>query len=315
MLGLPQVFTLFSALLTLSGVQAYPNPGTVNGAITGVHDPSVAKGADGAYILVSTGKGLPIRTSTDRITWTSAGTVFPSGAPSATDAYTGTSNGDLWAPDITYVGGKFLLYFSASTFGSKKSAIFLAQSTTGKTGTWTYSGLVTSTTTSSTYNAIDPHLYIEGSNWYLTLGSWSNGIQLFSLSSSTGKLASGAAAKTISTRSGGAEEASFLIKQGSYYYLFTSWDACCAGLSSTYNTRVVRSTSIGGSYVDQAGKAANSGGGTLVLASHGSIIGPGGGSLLADADGWVYFYHWYSATTSTLGVNLLDFSSGWPVAY
>lgn len=55
MLGLPQVFTLFSALLTLSGVQAYPNPGTVNGAITGVHDPSVAKGADGAYILVSTG--------------------------------------------------------------------------------------------------------------------------------------------------------------------------------------------------------------------------------------------------------------------
>lgn len=32
-----------------------------------------------------------------------------------------------------------------------------------------------------------------------------------------------------------------------------------------------RSTSIGGSYVDQAGKAANSGGGTLVLASHGSV--------------------------------------------
>jgi len=57
MLALPQLFTLaVTGILTLSGVQAYPNPGTVKGAITGVHDPSVAKGGDGTYVLVSTGR-------------------------------------------------------------------------------------------------------------------------------------------------------------------------------------------------------------------------------------------------------------------
>lgn len=47
----------------------YPNPGTVTGDTSGVHDPSVCK-VDGTYYLYSTGIGIPIRTSTDRIAWT-----------------------------------------------------------------------------------------------------------------------------------------------------------------------------------------------------------------------------------------------------
>lgn len=50
--------------------------------------------------MVATGSGLPIRTSKDRTTWTYVGDVFDR-APSTTDAYTGTSDGDLWAPDST----------------------------------------------------------------------------------------------------------------------------------------------------------------------------------------------------------------------
>lgn len=61
-----------------------------------------------------------------------------------------------------------------------------------------------------------------------------------------------------------------------------SWDKCCSGTSSTYNTRVVRSSSITGPYVDQAGVSALNGGGTLVLASHDSTYGPGGGSVVQD---------------------------------
>ena len=44
------------------------------------------------------------------------------------------------------------------------------------------------------------------------------------------------------TANNGAVEGSTLWKAGSYYYLFTSWDNCCKGLSSTYNIRVGRST-------------------------------------------------------------------------
>lgn len=74
--------------------------------------------------------------------------------------------------------------------------------------------------------------------------------------------------------------------------------------------------------------------GTLILASHDSIIGPGGQSVFQDTDAWVIDYRewrqalppcpqlmflrptdYYTSTGSLLGINLLDFSSGWPVVY
>ncbi|KAL8276589.1 hypothetical protein RQP46_011012 [Phenoliferia psychrophenolica] len=294
----------------------YPNPGTVTGATTGVHDPSLVKTPGGTYILYGTGVGIPIWTSTDRTKWVSAGKAF-STAPSATDTFTGASDASLWAPDVTYVDGKYIMYYSASSFGSSHSGIFMAQSTTGLAGSWTDEGLVTSTTTSSGYNAIDPHLIVTSAGgWYLSLGSFWSGIKVMTLSSSTGKTAS-STVTSISERTadGGAEEGSWIYHTGSYYYLFTSWDKCCDGTSSTYNIRVTRSKKLTGPYVDKSGVAALSGGGTEILGTHGTIYGPGGQSILLDGDDAVLVYHYYSATTSLLGINLLDFSTGWPVVY
>ena len=70
------------------------------------------------------------------------------------------------------------------------------------------------------------------------LTSWSR------LSASTG-MPSACPMYSLATRPtnvGGAIEASGLFKQGGYYYLFTSWDRCCAGTDSTYNIRVGRAT-------------------------------------------------------------------------
>jgi len=87
-------------------------------------------------------------------------------------------------------------------------------------------------------------------------------------------------------------------------------------------------------------------GGTEILGTHGSIYGPGGQSILEDSDGimliyresfgsWIplsflficpsfplelaigqlilfYYVDYYTPTTSKLGINRLDFSSGWP---
>lgn len=148
-------------------------PGKVTGD-TAVHDPTICKDSVGKYWLFSTGKGLLIKTSTDRTAWKSAGVVWPNGAPSATNAYTGTTNGDLWAPDCTYVNGQFRLFYAASSFGSNKvrslepfsspkpntvtfqSGIFYATSASGAQGSWTDHGLVISSSTSSNFNAIDP---------------------------------------------------------------------------------------------------------------------------------------------------------------
>lgn len=56
MFGLKQALALavaFTGFLAPPAL-AYPNPGAVKGnGIVGVHDPSVARGADGTYILVS----------------------------------------------------------------------------------------------------------------------------------------------------------------------------------------------------------------------------------------------------------------------
>ncbi|CUA73952.1 arabinan endo-1,5-alpha-L-arabinosidase [Rhizoctonia solani] len=306
---------VLSALSFVSTVLAYPGPGYVTGSLD-VHDPSMCRDSSGKYFLFSTGVNIPIRTSTDRINWTLVGNVWASGQATWTNTYTGKSNGDLWAPDCTYKNGEFYLYYAASTFGSQNSAIFFAKSKTGLPGSWTNQGLVISTSPSNDYNAIDPNLIIDGSNWWLSFGSYWTGIKLVQLGSSTGKPSSSTIYSIARrTANSGAVEAPIIVKNGSYYYLFTSWDNCCSGTSSTYNVRVGRSTSITGPYVDQSGVSLSSGGGTLILASHDSIIGPGGQSVFKDTDAWVIDYHYYTSTGSLLGINLLDFSSGWPVVY
>ncbi|KAG5721688.1 Arabinan endo-1,5-alpha-L-arabinosidase [Termitomyces sp. T112] len=308
-MNLLSCFTPF-LLATLS--RAVVGPGVVTGD-TAVHDPTMCKDDTGMYFVFSTGVGIEIRTSPDRTAWTYRGMVWPNGA-SWTDPYTGTSNGALWAPDCTYLNGQFYLYYAASTFGSQNSAIFFAKSSTGLPGSFVNEGLVASTSPGNNYNAIDPNLLIDGSNWYLSLGSFWTGIKLEILSSSTGKPSSSAVTSLAQrTANNGAIEASTIYKFGNFYYLFSSWDLCCQGTSSTYNIRVGRSTSPTGGYVDQAGVSLLNGGGTLVLGSHDNIIGPGGQDIMTDVDGPILVYHYYTPSGSFLGINRLDFSSGWPV--
>jgi len=77
---------------------------------------------------------------------------------------------------------------------------------------------------------------------------------------------------------------------------------------------VGRSTSITGPYVDRAGIPLTSGGGTEILATHGGVTGPGHEALFQDLDACVLAYHYYtsSAQGGRLGVNLVDFTDGWP---
>lgn len=105
---------LLSSILSVLALgllaRAYPNPGTVTGN-TASHDPSMCKDSSGKYFVfckyiprivkltpiecdyAATAPGIEIRTSTDRTAWTLTGLVFPNGAATWTDAYTGTSNG------------------------------------------------------------------------------------------------------------------------------------------------------------------------------------------------------------------------------
>ncbi|WP_367138930.1 arabinan endo-1,5-alpha-L-arabinosidase [Saccharothrix sp. HUAS TT1] len=290
---------------------AYPGPGRVTGDI-GVHDPSAVKRSDGTYLIAHTGNGISLKTSTDRTAFRNAGAAFPNGTSWA-NTYTDNSR-NLWAPDISYRNGQHYLYYSASTFGSNRSAIFLATSPSGNSGTWTHRGLVIESRTSDNFNAIDPDLVVDDQGrWWLSFGSFWSGIKMIALNPSTG-LRSDTSLRSIAGRNGGAIEAPNIVKRGSYYYLFVSFDRCCQGAASTYRVMVGRSTSVTGPYVARNGAALTSGGGTEILAGQGSVHGPGHQDVLADVDSDVLIYHYYADNgASLLGINLLSFdSAGWP---
>ncbi|MBE8522476.1 arabinan endo-1,5-alpha-L-arabinosidase [Amycolatopsis sp. H6(2020)] len=303
-----------AALLStaLPAAAAYPDPGRVTGD-AGVHDPSVVKRPDGSYLVAHTGDGIALKTSTDRVAFSGAGSVFPGGAPWTT-SYTG---GDrrLWAPDISYHNGQYYLYYSASTFGSNHSAIFLATSPSGNSGSWTDRGLVVESRSSDNFNAIDPNLVVDDQGrWWLDFGSFWTGIKLIPLNPATG-LRQGSGMTAIAGRGGGAIEAPYIVKRGQYYYQYVSFDFCCRGAASTYRVLVGRSAGVTGPYADRTGVAMNSGGGTEILAGHGSIHGPGHQAVLADNGGDLLVYHYYADNgASRLGVNRLTYdAAGWPV--
>ncbi|MFI5916910.1 arabinan endo-1,5-alpha-L-arabinosidase [Dactylosporangium sp. NPDC051541] len=244
------------------------------------------------------------------------GAAFPNGA-SWTTSYTGGSN-SLWAPDLSYHNGQYYMYYAASSFGSRNSAIFLATSPSGASGSWTNQGLIISTTSSSSYNAIDPNLIVDASGgWWLTFGSFWTGIKMIKLDPATGKRADSSVLGLAQRTNPTAIEAPYIFKHGDYYYLWVSFDLCCQGASSTYRIMVGRSTSVTGPYVDRNGTAMTAGGGTQVLTGHGSIHGPGHEALLADTDGEYLIYHYYADNgASLLGINHLAYDgAGWPYVY
>ncbi|MDG4762572.1 family 43 glycosylhydrolase [Solwaraspora sp. WMMD406] len=292
---------------------AYPQPGRVSGDV-GVHDPTVVKRPDGTYLVAHTGDNVALKTSTDRVTFRNAGTVFPAGAPWTT-TYTGGAR-NLWAPDLSYRNGRYHLYYSASTFGSNRSAIFLATSTTGASGSWTNEGLVIESRTSDNFNAIDPNLVVDDqSRWWLSFGSFWSGIKMIQIDPATGRRL-GTALHSLANYGPGIE-APVMVKRGAWYYLYVSFDRCCQGADSTYRVMVGRSASTTGPFVDRAGRDMLSGGGTQILASHGGINGPGHQAVLADSDGDYLLYHYYANNGSALlGINRIGYdAAAWPYLY
>jgi arabinan endo-1,5-alpha-L-arabinosidase len=313
------VAALLPATSASASAQPYPPPDPVEGN-TIVHDPEIVKRPDGTYVMVTTGVGIDIRTSADRVTWGPGSFVFPDGVPWA-HPYTDPENPDhVWAPDISYHDGTYWLYYSASSFGSNHSSMFLATSKTAEPGDWTHRGLVYETTTDSDHNAIDPNLIVDPKGrWWLSFGSFWTGIKLLRIDPDTGLRAPGNALHSLAERPElGPIEAPFIHRHDGWYYLFVGFDFCCRGVDSTYRVMVGRSRNIQGPYRDRAGTKMLDGGGTEVLSIHGDVIGPGHPSVLADADGDVLVYHYYDGADEgipKLGLNLLGWDDeGWPFA-
>lgn len=343
-MALPHIMTLAGiALLGFAGPAsaqqpAEPAAATLNSRLTGdlvpTHDPVIIR--EGAtYHVFSTGHGqrlIETRTSKDLVTWTAGAPLFTALPDWAKQAIPGSDG--MWAPDISFVNGRYRLYYSVSTFGSNRSAIGLATSPTLDPTApgygWRDEGLVVMSTKADDYNAIDPNFIIDrdGRHW-LALGSFWTGIKLFALDPKTGKpLKTNEKPVSIARRpapAGGPApvEAPFLIDHGGYYWLMASYDYCCKGVNSTYYTVIGRSKDIEGPYLGKDGSAMMRGGGTIFLRADLTekqrFRGLGHAGWLHDRDGRDYVvYHAYDGQAQgapTLRIAPIMWGAdGWPIA-
>ncbi len=290
-----------------------------------VHDPSTIVRDKGEYWLFYTGRGVRSLHSHDLVTWTPGPAVFavrPAWTLTAVPENRGGDQGDYWAPDVIELNGRFLLYYSVSTFGKRVSAIGLATNTTLDPADpgykWVDQGPVIESTNADNFNTIDPAVTLDGQGrLWLAFGSFWSGIKLVQLDPTTGKrlapdspIHALARAKSI--------EASYIYFHDGYYYLFVNWGTCCRGVDSTYEIRVGRSREITGPYCDKAGADLREGGGSLFLATEGPFIGPGHAGILRDGGHFWLSVHFYDRTQrgmSNLAIRpLLWDADGWPVA-
>lgn len=295
-----------------------------------VHDPAlVAGGAGEPWFVYSTGDvrvgfGAPqIRRSDDGgRTWERVGTAWDQDGDPAwvRDEIDGVTN--FWAPELHHHDGTWYLYYSASTFGSNDSAIGLATAGTLDPDDpdfgWTDQGMVIrSHAGQDRWNAIDPAVIedADGRPW-MFFGSFWGGIHLVPLEWPSGKVAGDQEPVRIASRAGVPEnaiEAAAVVRHDGWYYLFASWDKCCAGTDSTYRIVVGRSREVAGPYLDAQGRDMALGGGTEVLATQGSMIGPGGQSLSRGH----LAYHFYDGDDGgmfRLAIQELAWRDGWPEA-
>lgn len=284
----------------------------------GTHDPVLIE-AHGQFYLFHTANGVGAKTSADLTSWQGAPAVFNSNPSWIAQSVPGVSN--LWAPDISYFGGQYHLYYSASTFGDNRSCIGHATRAALNSGSWTDHGAVVCSNVDSNdnWNAIDPNVVVDlaGTPW-LSFGSFWGGLKLVELTQEGARANDTITGIAARPQNGGALEAPFIVRRCGYYYLFASFDTCCQGVNSTYKTMVGRSTEVGGPYSDKDGTAMMQGGGTLILEGSTRYKGPGHNAVIFTEDAAYNVYHSYDANSngqSVLRISELVFDAeGWPIS-
>lgn len=297
-----------------------------------VHDPVMAREGDTWY-LFSTGPGITIYSSKDRVNWSLSDRAFktePEWAKSVAPGF----NGHLWAPDVIYGNNRFYLYYSVSAFGKNTSAIGVTVNKTldpkSPDYRWEDKGIVIqSVPNRDMWNAIDAAVIEDeqGQAW-MSFGSFWSGLKIFKLNEDWTRPAEpqewhsiarrDQVPATISSNAGPGEiEAPFIFKKGDYYYLFASWGLCCKGENSTYHLVVGRSKQVTGPYVDRAGRDMNDGGGSLLIKGNKNWVGLGHNSAYTwDEKDYLVLHAYETADKYLQKLKILNIhwdKEGWPL--
>ncbi|WP_064198228.1 MULTISPECIES: family 43 glycosylhydrolase [Emticicia] len=289
-------YTLFAFLLVQTSMAQIGKPF--------IHDPSTVTECEGKYYTFGTGGGGLI--SNDGWTWHGGG-VRPGGGA---------------APDVIKIGDRYLVIYGA-TGGSPnhKGIIYTMWNKTldPKSPDFKYSEPVI-VATSDGYeecDAIDPGVLLDPSTGrlWLSYGTYFGYTRIVELDPKTGGLKKGSKPVNVAIVC----EASVPVYRDGWYYLLATHGSCCDGANSTYNVVVGRSKVITGPYIDNVGRSMLEGGGKMVVATRGDLIGPGHfGHIILEKGVEKMSIHYEAdleqGGRSVLGILPVVWKDGWPVA-
>ncbi len=273
-------------------------------------DPTIMKANDGYFYLYATEniRNTPIHKSKNLIDWQLVGTAF-------TDATRPTfePKGGLWAPDINYINGKYVLYYSMSVWGGEWTCGIGVATSDKPEGPFTDHGKLFRSNEIGVQNSIDQFYIEENGKKYLFWGSF-RGIYSIELSDDGLSLKPGAEKRQIA---GTAYEGVYIHKRNGYYYMFASIGSCCEGLKSTYTTVVGRSDNLFGPFLDKQDRSMMDNHHEVIIRKNEKFVGPGHNSeIVQDNKGqdWM-FYHAVSVDNPEGRVLMLDrilWENDWP---
>ena len=242
---------------------------------------------------------LPILRSRDLVHWTFVRDTFsaPGEAPAPSSptepAWAGSVS--LWAPEVHYIHGQYVMYYTASNTATGGSTIGIATASS-PAGPWQGPGgpmVAPRPASQGGYlSTIDPgEIHGPDGQRYLYYGSFAGGVWGVALEPDGLTVRPGS--RPVQVAASGRYEGTSVVHHDGYYYLFASSGACCVAPNSGYEEVVGRSRSPLGPFVDRLGIPLTRGGGTVVLAANGtSFAGAGGGTAFEDGAGryWLIFH-------------------------
>ena len=298
----------------------YTNPVITSSSVA---DPTVIRTDEGFYLYATQTNSywIPIYFSKDLVNWEFKRSAFRNATKPKPDVLPG--GGAFWAPEIRYINGKYVLYFSWAKWGDGSISYTAVATSDSPVGDFLNAKPLLITDDFGS-NCIDQFYYEEDKKKYMFVGSF-NGIYVTELTDDGLSVKRGADGKPVLKKQvcGRAFEGTNIYKKGKYYYLFASINNCCPnnGMDSKYKVVVGRSENLLGPYVDRKGKDMLDNSWELVLEGDGeTFFGPGHNSIIIPDDAgtdWM-IYHSYVKENGTVGgrLGMLDrivwSADGWP---
>lgn len=215
------------------------------------HDPAIYQDdITGMYYIYTT--DAVCQKSEDLIHWSMVGQIVEA-PPKESQEWVGGPA--IWAPDIVKEGEEYRLYCSNSSWGVRRSCIFLAVSDNPE-GPFIPRGCVLKTHDDMPVNAIDANIItdVKTNEQYMVYGSFWGGCYVIKLDRETGLAAEDGIGQCLARRpewTSGAIEGPYMIynPDTEYYYLFVSYGS----LKTDYQIRVGRSKNVTGPFLDYNG--------------------------------------------------------------